>query len=983
MLSFFFLSFLLSNITGQSPPAFNYQAVVRDNLGQVMASQDVSFKISIIQNNPIGSVVYSELHDQTTNAFGLINLEIGHGTVVTGDFSAIQWDADKHYLKIEMDPAGGTSFVEMGISQILSVPYALYADVAGDVDDADADPENELQILSLDGKVLRISDGNEVDLPFTDTTWRITGDHIYYLDGRVAIGTFSPLAQLELADIYAAGDRNLLVGDDAYLTDVDQLNTLGIYGNTDTTMAALRLGSEGPVITGKNGKVGIGASNPGAMLEVGGLIHSADQGFKFPDGSIQLTAVEYQVLSISDDTVYLTNGGFIKLPPGSLSESDDIDTTGIQPDDLLAWDGTKWIPVGPAGDMDYYYADRDGDGHGDDFIVVYSTEPPEGFVAVAGDCKDHDPDVYTGHAEDCDGKDNDCDGEIDEGCDADDDGIKDYLDNCPDDHNPGQENNDGDEWGDACDDDDDDDGILDDTDNCHFTFNPEQNDNDGDGQGDECDPDDDNDGIMDDSDNCPFHSNAGQEDHDMDGKGDVCDPDDDNDNRMDGEDNCPWMPNHNQDDNDMDGNGDVCDDDDDNDGILDGEDNCQWVSNTPQVDTDGDGLGDACDDDIDNDGVMNGEDNCVYTPNPLQKDNDGDGDGDICDVDDDNDGVPDTGDNCPWIPNEFQEDTDIDGIGDECDDDIDGDDRLNEFDNCVYIWNFMQEDSDGDGLGDACDDDDDNDGIPDPYDNCPTVPNPSQDNNDGDAEGDACDEDDDNDGVPDGSDNCPLVSNTGQQNWDGDALGDACDEDDDNDGDPDVTDCNDHNLDVRHGATEVCNSIDDNCNGAVDENTCPHTSHVTATQCTGISGCEITDCVSGYGDIDGIYENGCECPPDLHENNDLCPNATYLGLVPEGTTILETGRISTLTDADFYHILTIDQGLYDVNISFNVNPAGEFVFDIYLGDCANADLLNQTNYHDPGTGGPDGKDIYIKVHRLSGAPPTCNDYELMITNNVP
>jgi len=126
---FTFLIVLLISaiISAQVPQAFKYQAVVRDNMGSVLAQRDVTFKISIIEGTVTGAIVYSELHSRKSNDFGLVDLEIGKGTSPSGDFSSINWGVDVHFIKVEMDPAGGTSYQLMGTSQLLSVPYALYA----------------------------------------------------------------------------------------------------------------------------------------------------------------------------------------------------------------------------------------------------------------------------------------------------------------------------------------------------------------------------------------------------------------------------------------------------------------------------------------------------------------------------------------------------------------------------------------------------------------------------------------------------------------------------------------------------------------------------------------------------------------------------------------------------------------------------------------------------------------------------------------
>jgi hypothetical protein len=123
-----FSCFFWINIVAQSPQAFKYQAVARDASGNVLANRNLSFRISILSGSTSGTLVYSETHtNKITNDFGLAELEIGNGTVLSGTFSAIPWGTNSYYIKVEMDPAGGSSFIVMGTSQFLSVPYAIYA----------------------------------------------------------------------------------------------------------------------------------------------------------------------------------------------------------------------------------------------------------------------------------------------------------------------------------------------------------------------------------------------------------------------------------------------------------------------------------------------------------------------------------------------------------------------------------------------------------------------------------------------------------------------------------------------------------------------------------------------------------------------------------------------------------------------------------------------------------------------------------------
>ncbi len=123
---------LTLSMYAQSPEAFNYQAVVRDGSGNIIANQSIGVQISILQTTATGTVIFSESFTKTSNGFGLINLAIGTGTATTGTFAGIDWSAGPYFVETALDVAGGTSYVVMGTSQLLSVPYALYAKNSGD-----------------------------------------------------------------------------------------------------------------------------------------------------------------------------------------------------------------------------------------------------------------------------------------------------------------------------------------------------------------------------------------------------------------------------------------------------------------------------------------------------------------------------------------------------------------------------------------------------------------------------------------------------------------------------------------------------------------------------------------------------------------------------------------------------------------------------------------------------------------------------------
>ena len=135
LLSFFLLLLNLVSFSiahAQSPQALNYsESVVRDNSGKIIVNQLVSVRITVLDDSTSGTILYRETHSVTTNQFGLITLPIGMGTALSGTFSGISWGSGLKYLEVEIDPAGGSNYANMGTTQLLSVPYALYAQSAG------------------------------------------------------------------------------------------------------------------------------------------------------------------------------------------------------------------------------------------------------------------------------------------------------------------------------------------------------------------------------------------------------------------------------------------------------------------------------------------------------------------------------------------------------------------------------------------------------------------------------------------------------------------------------------------------------------------------------------------------------------------------------------------------------------------------------------------------------------------------------------
>lgn len=114
-------------LIAQSPQGINYQTAIRDGEGNILPDTELSLQITIRSGAPDGATVYSEVHDVFTNALGLLNIVIGGGTVLSGNFEPIAWGMAPHYLETAVDLSGSKQFQTLGVVQLLSVPYAYHA----------------------------------------------------------------------------------------------------------------------------------------------------------------------------------------------------------------------------------------------------------------------------------------------------------------------------------------------------------------------------------------------------------------------------------------------------------------------------------------------------------------------------------------------------------------------------------------------------------------------------------------------------------------------------------------------------------------------------------------------------------------------------------------------------------------------------------------------------------------------------------------
>lgn len=161
-----FSLFLASLAYSQVPQAFRYQTIAFNSAGAPIANGNVNLRISILDNSATGNVLYTETHTKTTNSKGLVNLNIGQGTATTGNFGGINWGTNPKFVKVEMDPAGGSNYTNVGVNQLMSVPYSQVSKtvVTG--------PGQGITLVSPNGTSyeLNVNDSGQLSLPTSNSS---------------------------------------------------------------------------------------------------------------------------------------------------------------------------------------------------------------------------------------------------------------------------------------------------------------------------------------------------------------------------------------------------------------------------------------------------------------------------------------------------------------------------------------------------------------------------------------------------------------------------------------------------------------------------------------------------------------------------------------------------------------------------------------------------------------------------------------------
>ena len=245
------LLFVCISASSQSQNNMSYQAVIRNSSNNLITNQAVGMRISILQGSAVGTEVYVETQNPTSNINGLVTLEIGNGTPTLGTYNGINWANGPYFVKTETDPTGGNSYTVVGVSQLMSVPYALYALNSGSSIAGPMGPQGPAGINGLDGATGPMGPQGPMGLSgvptaFTflskTTNYTITSSDI--LNNVYLKNTSNSLITITLPSASIAGSGKMIYITSTSTSLYQSINVLsngvdtiyGFYSNTTGTM---------------------------------------------------------------------------------------------------------------------------------------------------------------------------------------------------------------------------------------------------------------------------------------------------------------------------------------------------------------------------------------------------------------------------------------------------------------------------------------------------------------------------------------------------------------------------------------------------------------------------------------------------------------------------------------------------------------------------------------------------------------------------
>lgn len=387
IIAVFLLAMTVFSARSQAPDMMSYQAVIRNVSNNLVVNKTVGVKISILKGGVNVTPVYVESHAVRTNANGMVSLYIGNGDVSQGAFSSIDWASGLFFIKTETDPDGGSNYTISGTSQLLSVPYALYAKSAGNSFDGDYNKLTnapllsqvattgsyndltdlpEKQQLSINGNTISLTDGGSIQLPVS-----FDGDFNNLVNRPefktvATTGKYSDLTGIPEKQTLSIKDGSLVISGGEYLAIDPEFFKLpeGFSGKYSDLSGAP--GKQKLAI--KDGKLVLeGKEDEFGLLELDAEFSVLPEGFSGKYDELLNKPVK-QKLSIKENKLVLEGGNeensetllelgeSVELPSNSFSgDYNDLQNkpTGNSEGDILYWANNSWtiLPIGQEGQV--------------------------------------------------------------------------------------------------------------------------------------------------------------------------------------------------------------------------------------------------------------------------------------------------------------------------------------------------------------------------------------------------------------------------------------------------------------------------------------------------------------------------------------------------------------------------------------------------------------------------------------------------------
>lgn len=314
-------SVLFISIYGQAPQEINYQGVARNSSGTLLSNQNIGIKLDLHQGSAVGTVVFSEAHNKTTNVFGLFNL--GIGSVNTSGFLSINWANGPYFLEVSMDPAGGTSYASVGTQQFMSVPYALYAQTAGNASSTPTITINAPNtVTSSSGSytinvpaAVSYSAGTGIDITggiISNTASAVTPT----INSGGVVNVTNPSSNVYLVDVPAPTINYNSGTNELTLTQNGATSTATLNGTGSNTISIV--GSGIASVTPTTGSTfTVSVPNPTLSIGSGSLSISNGNSVAIPSPSLSINSNSLTINGPGGNTVLLPTASTTSLTPGT------------------------------------------------------------------------------------------------------------------------------------------------------------------------------------------------------------------------------------------------------------------------------------------------------------------------------------------------------------------------------------------------------------------------------------------------------------------------------------------------------------------------------------------------------------------------------------------------------------------------------------------------------------------------------------------